>query len=73
MSVESVALKFTELCNQGKHFEVMRTMYSPDMVSVEGDGRETVGKEAVIRKSVMGMACSPSGSGFQRVDSDHCA
>ena len=51
MSVESVALKFTELCNQGKHFEVMRNMYSPDMVSVEGTGKETAGKEAVIKKS----------------------
>ena len=51
MSVETVALKFIELCNQGKHFEVMRNMYAPEMVSVEGDGRETVGKEAVIRKS----------------------
>jgi hypothetical protein len=40
-----------ELCNQGKHFEVMRTMYAPEMVSVEGDGKETVGKEAVIHKS----------------------
>src|SRR5215207_4968071 len=51
MSIESVAGKFMELCKQGKHFEVMRTMYSPDMVSVEGDGKETVGKEAVIHKS----------------------
>jgi hypothetical protein len=51
MSVESVALKFVELCNQGKHFEVMRTMYAPGMVSVEGDGREFVGKEVVIHKS----------------------
>jgi hypothetical protein len=51
MSVETVALKFRELVNQGKHFEVMRTMYAPDMVSVEGDGKETVGKEPVIRKS----------------------
>ncbi|HEX8523749.1 MAG TPA: SnoaL-like domain-containing protein [Tepidisphaeraceae bacterium] len=51
MSIESVALKFVELCKQGKHFEVMRTMYSDDMVSVEGDGRETVGKEPVIHKS----------------------
>jgi hypothetical protein len=40
-----------ELCKQGKHFEVMRTMYVPEMVSVEGDGKETVGKEAVIHKS----------------------
>jgi hypothetical protein len=51
MSVETVALRFMELCGQGKHFEVMRTMYAPEMVSVEGDGRETVGKERVIRKS----------------------
>jgi hypothetical protein len=51
MSVETVARKFMELCKQGKHFEVMRTMYSADMVSVEGDGKEYVGKETVIRKS----------------------
>jgi hypothetical protein len=51
MSVETVARKFMELCKQGKHFEVMRTMYSADMVSVEGDGREYVGKEVVIHKS----------------------
>jgi len=51
MSVETVARKFMELCKQGKHFEVMRTMYSPDMVSVEGNGKEYVGKEVVIRKS----------------------
>lgn len=51
MSVETVAGRFMELCNQGKHFEVMRTMYAPEMVSVEGDGRETVGREAVIHKS----------------------
>jgi hypothetical protein len=51
MSVETVALKFRELVIQGKHFEVMRTMYAPEMVSVEGDGKEYVGKEAVIRKS----------------------
>jgi len=51
MSVETVARKLIQLCNDGKHFEVMRTMYAPEMVSVEGDGRETVGKEAVIRKS----------------------
>lgn len=51
MSVEMVALRFVELCNQGRHFDVMRTMYAPEMVSVEGDGGETVGKEPVIRKS----------------------
>ena len=51
MSVETVALRFKELVNQGKHFEVMRTMYAPDMVSVEADGREFVGKDVVIHKS----------------------
>ena len=51
MSVQTVAGRFMELCSQGKHFEVMRTMYAPEMVSVEGDGREFVGKEPVIRKS----------------------
>src|SRR5215468_3880730 len=51
MSVETVAGKFMELCNQGKHFEVMRTMYAQEMVSVEGNGQEWVGKEAVIQKS----------------------
>ncbi|HEY7091082.1 MAG TPA: SnoaL-like domain-containing protein [Tepidisphaeraceae bacterium] len=51
MSLQKVAGKFMDLCNQGKHFEVMRTMYAPEMVSVEGDGKETVGKEAVIHKS----------------------
>ena len=51
MSVQKLAGKFMELCSQGKHFEVMRTMYAPEMVSVEGDGKETVGKEAVIHKS----------------------
>ena len=51
MSVGTVAGKFKELVNQGKHFEVMRTMYAPEMVSVEADGKEYVGKEVVIHKS----------------------
>ncbi len=51
MSVQTVAAKFMDLCNQGKHFEVMRNMYAPEMVSVEGSGKETVGKDAVIHKS----------------------
>jgi hypothetical protein len=42
-----------ELCNQGKNFDVMRTMYAPDMVSVEGDGKETRSQQPVIRKSVI--------------------
>lgn len=51
MSVRTVATKYMELCNQGKHFEFMRAFYAPQMVSVEGDGKEFTGKEVVIRKS----------------------
>ena len=51
MSVQTVAKKFVELCRQGKNFDVMRTMYSPAIVSVEGDGKETAGQGPVIKKS----------------------
>ena len=51
MSVQTVAGRFMDLVNQGKHFEVMRTMYAPEMVSVEADGREFVGRDVVIHKS----------------------
>src|SRR5262245_31940060 len=48
VSVETVARKFVELCRAGKNFDVMRTMYAPDIVSVEGDGKETRGQQPVI-------------------------
>src|SRR3954468_6275191 len=51
MSIQNVAHKFVEMCRQGKNFDVMRTLYSPDIVSVEGDGQETRGQGAVIKKS----------------------
>jgi hypothetical protein len=51
MSVRKIAQKYMELCNRGKHFDFMRGYYAPEMVSVEGDGREFVGKEKVIHKS----------------------
>jgi hypothetical protein len=51
MSVRTVAEKYMELCSQGKHFDFMRTFYAPEMVSIEGDGREFVGKQPVIKKS----------------------
>lgn len=51
MSLQTVAAKFVELCSQGKNFDVMRTMYHPDIVSVEGDGAETKGQMPVIQKS----------------------
>ena len=51
MSLKTIAAQFVELCNQGKNFDVMRTMYGPDIVSVESDGKETKGQQPVIRKS----------------------
>jgi hypothetical protein len=51
MSVQTIAHKFVELCRQGKNFDVMRTMYSPTIVSVEGDGKQTAGQGPVIKKS----------------------
>lgn len=51
MSVQSVGHRFVELCRQGKNFDVMRTMYAPNIVSVEGDGKETAGQQPVIKKS----------------------
>jgi len=51
MSVQTVGHKFVELCRAGKNFDVMRTMYDPGIVSVEGDGKETKGQQPVIKKS----------------------
>jgi hypothetical protein len=51
MSIQKVATRFVDLCNQGKNFDVMRAMYAPGIVSVEGDGAETAGQAAVIHKS----------------------
>ncbi len=51
MSLQTLAKQFVDLCNQGKNFDVMRTMYAPDIVSVEGDGKETAGQKPVIQKS----------------------
>lgn len=51
MTLEGVARQFVELCSQGKNFDVMRTLYAAEIVSVEGDGSETAGQAAVIQKS----------------------
>jgi len=51
MSLNTIAHEFVELCNQGKNFDVMRTMYAPEIVSVEADGQETAGQVPVIQKS----------------------
>lgn len=50
-TIQEVAARFIELCNQGKNFDAMRTLYAPGIVSVEGDGSETVGQTPVIQKS----------------------
>ncbi|HEY3804794.1 MAG TPA: nuclear transport factor 2 family protein [Kofleriaceae bacterium] len=51
MSLETVSQRFVELCSQGKNFDVMKSMYAPNIVSVEADGKETAGKDPVIKKS----------------------
>src|SRR5438093_9549904 len=51
MSLHTLAGQFVDLCNQGKNFDVMRTLYAPNIVSVEGDGKETAGQQPVIKKS----------------------
>lgn len=51
VSLQSIAKQFVEMCSQGKNFDVMRTMYAPDIVSVEGNGGETIGQTPVIQKS----------------------
>ena len=51
MSIQTIARQFVDLCNQGKNFDVMRTMYHPDIVSIESDGKETAGQQPVIQKS----------------------
>ena len=51
MSLQSLAKRFVDLCNQGKNFDVMREMYADNIVSVEGAGQETAGKGPVIKKS----------------------
>jgi hypothetical protein len=62
MSTRSIAARFVELCNQGKNFDVMNTMYDPEIVSVEADGMETAGKGPVIRKSELFQESNPISS-----------
>jgi len=51
MDIKSIGKQLVDWCNQGKNFDVMRTMYTPDIVSVEASGEETVGQAPVIQKS----------------------
>jgi len=56
MSLQTIAAKFVEMCKQGQNFDVMRTLYSPDIVSVEPTGAETAGQQQVIDKSAAWIA-----------------
>ena len=51
MSLQTVAHRFVDLCNEGKNFDVMEQMYAPDIVSVEASGVQVAGKRPVIEKS----------------------
>ena len=51
MSLQSVGEQLVKLCNQGKNFDVMQSLYASNIVSVEADGQQTSGKDAVIEKS----------------------
>ncbi len=66
MSIQTLARQFVDLCNQGKNFDVMRTMYSPDIVSVEASGHETAGQQPVIQKSERWAAANTIHSGKVR-------
>lgn len=39
-----------DLFNQGKHEEIYQEIYSPEIVSVEADGKEAVGMDGIAKK-----------------------
>lgn len=51
MSLHDIGARFVEMCNDRKNFDVMETMYDPDIVSVEPTGKQTKGQAEVIAKS----------------------
>ncbi len=56
MTAQEVGSKLVELCRQGKNLDAVRTLYSPDIVSVEAvDGPnlpgEMKGMDAVLGKN----------------------
>jgi hypothetical protein len=55
MTTQEVAASIVKLCSEGKFEEATRTLYSPDIVSVEagappGQSRESKGLQAVMAK-----------------------
>jgi ketosteroid isomerase-like protein len=56
MTTQEVAKQLVDLCSQGKFLEATKTLYSPDIVSVEamappGGSRELSGIDAVLGKA----------------------
>jgi hypothetical protein len=53
VSVRTVACKFVDLCRQGKNFDVMRTLYAPDIgerVTREEVAVYTVENDKIMRE-----------------------
>src|SRR5947209_2816399 len=55
MTTQEVANTLVRLCSEGKFLDASKTLYSPDIVSVEagappGQSREAKGLEAVLAK-----------------------
>ncbi len=61
MSVQAVAARSVELCNQGRNFDVMRTVYSPDIVSVEGAERRRSARQRLSRSPSAGSPSTLNG------------
>ena len=56
MTTLEVGKKLVELCNQGKQQQVMETLYSQDIASIEAGGPENMPKEMYGIKAVAGKA-----------------
>ncbi|MGH9559536.1 MAG: SnoaL-like domain-containing protein, partial [Bryobacteraceae bacterium] len=54
MTVQEVGNKLVELCQQGKAMEAIKTLYSPDVVSVEAAANPNFPQEMKGLQSVAG-------------------
>lgn len=53
MTTQEVANRLVSLCREGKHEQVVKELYAPDIVSIEPEGvpnRRVQGLEAIIAK-----------------------
>ncbi|MBK6680618.1 MAG: hypothetical protein IPG53_11590 [Ignavibacteriales bacterium] len=58
MTVQEIAHKLVDLCKAGDYATCYNELYSPDCVSIEGEGapvREVKGMEAILAKGKNGM------------------